>query len=295
MNKNLKIIGIGEIVWDCLPNEMKLGGAPLNFAYFAGQCGAKASMVSAIGDDELGKQTLEAVRAAGVDTTYVQINSMPTSRVLVTVNADGIPQYEIVENVAWDDIRYADNLNGLISDASAVCWGSLAQRSLTTRSTIASILENIPESCLKVFDINIRQHYYDREGVEDSLLKADILKLNEDELPLVAGLLELNSELSDVAAVMYELIQKYSLKYVVYTCGADFSEVYDNTGLVSHIKTPSVKVADTVGAGDSFTATFITLLLKGVSPVECHAKAVEVSAYVCTQAGAVNPLPEGLL
>jgi fructokinase len=112
---------------------------------------------------------------------------------------------------------------------------------------------------------------------------------------LVAGLLELNSELSDVDAVMSELIQKYSLDYVVYTCGADFSEVYDSAGLVSHVNTPSVKVADTVGAGDSFTATFITLLLRGVSPAECHAKAVEVSAYVCTQAGAVNPLPEGLL
>jgi fructokinase len=153
------------------------------------------------------------------------------------------------------------------------------------------MLEAVPQDCMKVFDINIRQHYYSREVIETSLAHADILKLNEDELPLVADMLGLQGEDKEVVA---ELMERYSLRYLVYTHGADFSEVYASDGAYSHVPTPKVEVADTVGAGDSFTAVFITSLLKGASLSEAHAKAVEVSAFVCTQHGAINPLPDNI-
>ena len=175
----------------------------------------------------------------------------------------------------------------LVKDASVMCWGSLAQRSLTSRQSVLAMLAAAPKECVKVFDINIRQHYYSREVIETSLVYADILKLNEDELPLVASILGLSGPEHDIVS---QLIEKYALKYLVYTHGADFSEVFSATGEYSHVPTPKVKVVDTVGAGDSFTAVFVTSILQGLSTAESHARAVEVSAYVCTQNGAINPL-----
>lgn len=289
----LKIIGIGEIVWDCLPSGKKLGGAPLNFAYFAKQLGAESYIISAVGDDELGKETLKVASETEVDLSYVQINSLPTSRVLISLDSDGIPNYEIVENVAWDSIKCDARDLKLFSDASAVCFGALAQRSKISRESIWKMLEATPKSCLKVFDINIRQHYYDREVVEKSLNYADVLKLNEDELPLIMKLLEVPGV--DMDEKIKKLQEKYDLNYVILTCGASFSEVYGSKGVkLSHVKTPKVQVADTVGAGDSFTATFVISLLQGKSIVDAHNLAVKVSAFVCTQHGAINKLPKDL-
>jgi fructokinase len=264
-----------------------LGGAPLNFAFFAKELGAEAYAISAVGMDSLGDETLEIAGKTCVDLSYVQRNDLPTSRVLVTLDENGIPAYEIVEGVAWDSIECTDEALELVKDASVICWGSLAQRSKKSRESVLAMLAAAPESCLKVFDINIRQHYYSREVIEASLEYADILKLNEDELPLVADMLGLTGTEKEVVSA---LIQKYALTHLIYTHGADFSEVYAADGAYSHIPTPKVKVADTVGAGDSFTAVFVTSLLQGKSLGDAHAKAVEVSAYVCTQNGAINPL-----
>lgn len=285
---NRKVIAIGEIVWDCLPSGKQLGGAPLNFAFFAKELGAEAYAVSAVGKDDLGDETLEVASATGVCLNHVQRNELPTSRVLVTLDDNGVPQYEIVEGVAWDAIECTDSSLELVKDAAVICWGSLAQRSEKSRESVLAMLAAAPESCVKVFDINIRQHYYSREVIESSLQYADILKLNEDELPLVAQMLGLGGSDKEIVAA---LISKYSLTHLIYTHGADFSEVYAADGGYSHIPTPKVKVADTVGAGDSFTAVFVTSLLQGRTLGESHAKAVEVSAYVCTQNGAINPLP----
>ena len=287
--KQPKIIGIGEIVWDMLPQGKQLGGAPLNFAFFAKELGAEAYAISAIGEDALGDETLEKAKATGVDISLVQRNSLPTSRVLVTLDGNGIPQYEIVEGVAWDAINCGDQEKALVREADVICWGSLAQRSEGSRKSVLAMIDAAKEECIKVFDINIRQHFYNREIIEASLERADILKLNEDELPLVAELFGLDGSTIEVVVA---LIARYSLRYVVLTCGAAFSEVYDATGVVSHIATPKVEVADTVGAGDSFTATFVTLLLQQRPVTEAHAKAVEVSAFVCTQHGAIAPLPK---
>lgn len=288
-----KIIGIGEVVWDCLPSGRKLGGAPLNFAYFALQCGAESYAVSAVGNDDLGRETLEAVAGTGVALSYIQVNDRPTSRVMVTVDADGIPQYEIIRDVAWDAIRCTSAELDLMKGASAVCWGSLAQRSALSRESIMAMLEAAPDSCLKVFDINIRQHFYDKEAIEESLKHADVLKLNEDELPVVCSLFGIKGgSASDLIA---EIISRFALKYVVYTCGSAFSEVHGEAGLLTHIDTPAVEVADTVGAGDSFTAVFISSLLGGKTVARAHALAVRVAAFVCTKEGAINPLPGNLL
>lgn len=285
--KKLKVIAVGEIVWDMLPAGKQLGGAPLNFAFFSKELGAEAYAVSAIGNDVLGDETLAVASATGVNLDYLQRNNLPTSRVLISLDDEGVPQYEIVENVAWDALECPQMILDLVKDASVMCWGSLAQRSVTSRQSVLAMLSAAPKECVKVFDINIRQHYYSREVIETSLGYADILKLNEDELPLVASLLGLSGQERDIVR---QLIEKYALKYLVYTHGADFSEVYSATGEYSHVPTPKVRVVDTVGAGDSFTAVFVTSILQGLSMAESHARAVEVSAYVCTQNGAINPL-----
>ena len=285
--KKLKVIAVGEIVWDMLPAGKQLGGAPLNFAFFSKELGAEAYAVSAIGNDVLGDETLAVASATGVNLDYLQRNNLPTSRVLISLDNEGVPQYEIVENVAWDALECPQMILDLVKDASVMCWGSLAQRSVTSRQSVLAMLAATPKECVKVFDINIRQHYYSREVIETSLGYADILKLNEDELPLVASILGLSGPEHDIVS---QLIEKYALKYLVYTHGADFSEVFSATGEYSHVPTPKVKVVDTVGAGDSFTAVFVTSILQGLSMAESHARAVEVSAYVCTQNGAINPL-----
>lgn len=285
--KKLKVIAVGEIVWDMLPAGKQLGGAPLNFAFFSKELGAEAYAVSAIGNDVLGDETLAVASATGVNLDYLQRNNLPTSRVLISLDDEGVPQYEIVENVAWDALECPQMILDLVKDASVMCWGSLAQRSVTSRQSVLAMLSAAPKECVKVFDINIRQHYYSREVIETSLGYADILKLNEDELPLVASILGLSGPEHDIVS---QLIEKYALKYLVYTHGADFSEVFSATGEYSHVPTPKVKVVDTVGAGDSFTAVFVTSILQGLSMAESHARAVEVSAYVCTQNGAINPL-----
>ena len=290
--KKFKVVAIGEIVWDMLPAGKQLGGAPLNFAFFAKELGAEAYAVSAIGNDDLGDETFEAASATGVNLEHLQRNDLPTSRVLITLDEAGIPQYEIVENVAWDAMECPEKSLELVRDASVICWGSLAQRSGKSRKSVLTMLAAAPEDCVKVFDINIRQHYYSREVIEASLAHADILKLNEDELPLVAQMLSVNGGEKEIVT---SLIEGYSLKYLVYTHGADFSEVYAADGGYSRIATPKVEVADTVGAGDSFTAVFVTSLLQGRNLGTSHRLAVDISAFVCTQNGAINSLPESVL
>lgn len=281
-------MGIGELVWDMLPGGRQLGGAPVNFAYWCGRLGAEGYPVSAVGGDDLGREAFDRLAGTGLDLGYVQRNALPTGRVNVTLSGNGIPEYDIVEGVAWDALEADARTLELAAQADAVCWGSLAQRSEASRRAIAAILGATRPECLKVFDINIRQHWYSREIVTDSLRQADVLKLNEDELPLVASLLSIGKSGAEAIA---ELIRTFSLRYVIYTAGADYSEIHSAEGLLSRIPTPQVEVADTVGAGDSFTAAFITSLLQGDPVAACHRKAVETAAEVCTVHGAI-PRPQ---
>lgn len=286
-----KVLAVGEVVWDVFPTGKRLGGAPVNFAYFAQALGAYGLPVTAIGTDALGDETLEALKLTGLDLSLLQRNDLPTSRVLVTTDAAGVPQYEIVEGVAWDAIACSSGTEAAFRDADVVCWGSLAQRSTASRESILRLLDAAPAGCLKVFDINLRQSFYSREVVEASLLRADILKLNEDELPVVASLFGICGSVSEVIS---SLLERFALREIIFTEGAVQSSVYDASGLVSLIPTPKVEVIDTVGAGDSFTAAYIMGRLSGFGVAAAHSKAVAVSAWTCTQSGAINPLPESL-
>lgn len=283
MSKPL-IVGIGEIVWDCLPSGKKLGGAPVNFAYYAGRLGAESYPVSAVGNDSLGAETLECCKGFGLDTRFIRSNYLPTSRVLVKLDSSGVPQYEILEGVAWDALEASEDVLSAVSRADAICWGSLAGRSTESFKAISAMIDAAPGRCMKVFDINLRQHYYSKDKIGHSLEAASALKLNEDELPVLVRLFGLSVNPQDA---LKEIALRWNLDYVIYTCGASFSEIHDAAGLISHIDTPKVNVVDTVGAGDSFTAAFITSVLMGARVSKAHEEAVALAAKVCSSSGAI--------
>ena len=293
------VIGLGEALFDCLPTGRKLGGAPANFAYHVSQFGFDSCAISAIGNDELGQEIIDTFDKVGLHYCLPKVD-FPTGTVQVTLNEQGIPQYEIKLGVAWDNIPLTPELTNLAQHAQAVCFGSLAQRSEVSRATIQHFLESTPKDTLKVFDINLRQRWYNREVIETSLQHCNILKINDEELDIVAPMLL--SVTTDPAAliaadkekavrVCRALIELYELKMLILTCGTNGSYVITKDKC-SFIDTPKVEVADTVGAGDSFTATFIAKILAGASIEQAHEMAVKVSAYVCTQSGAMPVLPK---
>ena len=282
------IVGMGEALWDCLPEGRKLGGAPANFAYHVGQFGWKTIVVSAIGNDPLGDEILDRLADVNLEHKIVRV-PYPTGTVQVTLSGEGIPAYEICENVAWDNIPWSEELEELAKRTKAVCFGSLAQRSAVSRNTILRFLGTMDADTERIYDINLRQSFYSLEVIEESLKRATILKLNDEEIEVVKALLQINGEPQEVCR---QLIAKYdSLRMVIVTCGAIGSYVFtaDET---SYVETPKVEVADTVGAGDSFTATFCANILKGKPIKEAHKLAVQVSAFVCTQNGAMPVLPK---
>lgn len=282
------IVGMGEALWDCLPEGRKLGGAPANFAYHVGQFGWKTVVVSAIGNDALGDEILDRLADVNLEHKIARV-PYPTGTVQVTLSGDGIPSYEICENVAWDNIPWSDELEALAKDAKAVCFGSLAQRSAVSRNTILRFLGTMDPSSERIYDINLRQSFYSLEVIEESLRRATILKLNDEEIEVVQALLQLSGSPEEICR---QIIERFdSLRMVILTCGAIGSYVFtaDET---SYVETPKVVVADTVGAGDSFTATFTANILKGKPVKEAHKLAVAVSAFVCTQNGAMPVLPE---
>lgn len=282
------IVGIGEALWDCLPDGRKLGGAPANFAFHVGQFGWKSAVVSAVGNDALGDEILQVFDKVKLPCDIAR-TEQPTGTVQVTLSEDGIPSYEICENVAWDNIPWTDELSVLAGRTKAVCFGSLAQRSMASRNTIMRFIAAMDEDTERIFDINLRQHFYSLEVIEESLRCATMLKLNEEEIAVVSKLLGLfDGSLEEQCRQILMCYPK--LRIVILTCGAIGSYVFtaDET---SYIPTPKVVVADTVGAGDSFTATFVAQILAGKTIREAHSKAVAVSAYVCTQHGAMPVLP----
>ena len=284
------VIGIGEALWDVLPEGKKLGGAPANFAYHARQFGLEGIAVSAIGHDALGEEIVDAFEDHQLPYHLARVE-YPTGTVQVTLDARGVPQYEIKTDVAWDNIPFDDELAALAADCKAVCFGSLAQRSEVSRYTIGAFLDAVPADCLKVFDINLRQSFYTKEVLEASFRRCDILKINDEELETV-------SRLYDIPGLSLEekcwyIFDTYALRMLILTCGTNGSYVFHADGM-SFQATPKVDVADTVGAGDSFTGAFIGSILKGKPVAVAHETAVKVSAYVCTQNGAMPAIPEEL-
>ena len=289
MNNDI-IVGIGEVLWDMFPEVKRIGGAPANFAYHMSQFGFDSRVVSAVGEDELGDEILENFNEKGL-RYWVERVPFPTGTVEVTLNEGGIPCYEIKQSVAWDNVPYTPELDQLACQTRCVCFGSLAQRNVVTRTTLNRFLDAMPGEAYKVFDINLRQHFYTVEILKDSLVRCNLLKLNDEELVILSDLLELSEE--SVEKRCREIMDRFDLKMLILTCGVQGSYVFsDDTR--SFLNTPHVKVVDTVGAGDSFTAAFCAAVLKGKSMVEAHRLAVEVSAFVCSQAGAMPRLPEEL-
>ena len=292
MNKPL-VIGMGEALWDVLPEGRKIGGAPANFAFHAGQAGMDACVVSAVGRDALGDETLLTLQQKGLNTDAVARVDFPTGVVQVTLSEGGIPQYDICEGVAWDNIPFTPALDELARNAQAVCWGSLAQRSEVSRNCIYRFLDAMPseQGRLKVFDINLRQHFYSIDVIEASCQRANVLKINEEELVIVSELLRLGTP--QVEQQCRLLMERFSLDMLVLTCGSNGSYIFTPVETSFRV-TPLVQVADTVGAGDSFTATLVADLLKGEPVGVAHEHAVQLAAYVCTQQGAMAEWPEAL-
>lgn len=293
MNNKKIVVGMGEALWDVLPEGKKIGGAPANFAYHVSQFGLPSCVVSAIGDDPLGKEIIDNFTAKGLNFSLAEV-PYPTGTVQVEIDQAGIPQYDIKENVAWDNIPFTENLEDLAKNTSAFCFGSLAQRNIVSRETINEFLDSLSkdDETLIVFDVNLRQGFYNQEILTNSMNKCNILKINDEELVTVSRMFGYPG--IDLQDKCWILLGKYNLKMLILTCGINGSYVF-TPGNVSFLPTPKVEVADTVGAGDSFTAAFIASILKGSSVTEAHRKAVETSAYVCTQQGAMPELPKSIV
>ena len=298
INKTIKmmeqnnIIGLGEALWDMLPEGKKLGGAPANFAYHAGQFGLDTLAISALGEDKLADETIEALEQNGLKYLMPRV-PYATGTVQVTLTGEGIPTYEIKENVAWDNIPFNDEIKAAAKNCRAVCFGSLAQRNIVSRQTIQQFLDATPEDCIKICDINLRQQFFSKEILEESFKRCNILKINDEELVVVTRMFGYQ-ELDD-AKICEKMVKEYNLQMLVLTCGTNGSHVFTADGKHSFQPTPKVEVADTVGAGDSFTGSFCAAILNGKPVEEAHRIAVEVSAYVCTQNGAMPKYPAELV
>ena len=288
MMENRIIVGLGEALWDCLPEGRKIGGAPANFAYHASQFGYEAHAVSAVGNDALGDETIEALKANGLKLCMPRVD-FPTGQVLVSLDEDGVATYDIKEGSAWDNIPFTPEMEQLAGRCSAVCFGSLAQRNEVSRNAIYRFLNATPKGCMRIFDINLRQNFYSKEVIQESLRQCNVMKINDEELVIIGRMFGYPG--LDIENKCWLILGKYDLDMLVLTCGTNGSYVF-TPGEMSYQPTPKVEVADTVGAGDSFTGTFCASILAGMPVSEAHKRAVQVSAYVCTQNGAMPVLPE---
>ena len=286
-----KVIGLGELLWDMLPGGRQLGGAPANFAYHAGALGAEACVISRVGRDADGRGLVARLAQLGIGTACIEEDPVaPTSTVTVSLGADGQPAYTIHENVAWDALVGEAAARQAVATADAVYFGTLAQRSETSRRTIRTLLGLVPPASLRIFDVNLRQHYYSHAIIEESLALADVLKLNETELPQLAEMFHLSG---DERAQVDALARRFALRVVAYTRGGRGSLLRASGEWSEHAGLPTI-VADTVGAGDSFTAALALGLLAGWPLDMVNERATALAAYVCSQPGATPPLPEPL-
>ena len=286
MAKRFTIVGLGEALWDEFPDGPRFGGAPANFACHAAMLGADASLVSRVGDDDLGARAVAALRACGVDASHVGTGPFPTGTVRVELDPAGKPTFTIREGVAWDRLAWSDDLEALAARADAVCFGTLGQRSTESRETIRRFLTATGPNGVRLFDVNLRPPFYDRQVVLDSLNLANALKLNDDELPIVASMLGLSGT---EAGLMAELARRYRLPLVALTRGARGAMLLARGTFYECAALP-VKVVDTVGAGDAFTAALTLGWLRGDDLGDVGRRACRVAEFVCSQAGATPTL-----
>jgi fructokinase len=286
--KDQLVIGIGEVLWDIFPakNLQIMGGAPANFVFHTAQMGLQSLLISAVGKDNLGLALRKELEQHQIKH-HLQTTDYETGSVLVSLDLNGIPSYDIKEPVAWDFIDINENLVAAAKQAAAICFGSLAQRNEHSHKTILKIVNSTPSNALRILDINLRQHYYTKSIIESSMQACNVLKLNEEEimqLPII-----LNWSVNKESSIITHINQYYpNIHTLMLTKGAAGSSIYNQDGIcLSSLGTPNTTIVDTVGAGDAFTAAFVACILKGHSIAAAHLKAVELAAFVCSQAGAI--------
>lgn len=291
--RRYRIGGLGEVLWDAFPEGEKFGGAPANFVCHCRSLGAEAFVISAVGADARGAAARSFLENHGVVVDGLAVTpGHETGVVLVTLDAAGKPTYTIKEGVAWDHIPWSEPVAGIAGSLDAVCFGSLCQRNAVSRATILRVLDSVPPSCLKVFDVNLRQSFFNDAVLRSSLEHADALKLNDEELPIVARSVGLGR--GDEQDALTRLMEQFELKLAVLTCGSR-GALMMTPDSVDFAESPPVPVVNTVGAGDAFTAATIMGFLAGKTIAAINEHANRVAAFVCTQHGAVPLLPDSLL
>ena len=284
--KRIKCAGLGEVLFDVYPNEAKIGGAPANFAFHCKQLGLDSIIISSVGNDELGFKARNILAAKFLPALLLP-NSKSTGAVNVLLNAKGVPTYLFLEDTAFDNIQFNDLLQETAKKVQMCCFGTLAQRCKMTHETIMKFLDAMDEdNRIRVFDVNLRRNYFSKEVIEESLKRTEIFKCNEDELPVLCEIAGIKNA---SAAAYRDYLAGRGIYCFIFTEGAKQSTVFLNDE-ISIKKTPVIKAVDTVGAGDSFTASLASLLMQGKTLDFAHEKAVEISAYVCTQQGAMPEL-----
>jgi fructokinase len=303
LKTKFNVVGIGEVLWDLLPAGRKMGGAPANFAYHAHALGAKSHAITRIGKDELGREIQSGFRELSLPTTTVQQDdAAPTGTAKVTLSGDGLAHFTIQENVAWDYLATTSEAEAVTRDADAICFGSLAQRSATSRQTIHQLVASTRSEALRIFDVNLRQQYYSREVIEQSLCLANVFKLNDEELPVLSTTFNVRGSTENQIEQFAKRLKATHAgqpssstggrAFVALTRGAHGSLLYrPSDGRWSDCQSRAVEVVDTVGAGDSFTAALVLGLLHNLDLDEINSFANEVARYVCSQAGATPPMP----
>ena len=281
--QELTIAGLGEVLWDMLPAGRQCGGAPANVIFHASKLGAQGLVVSAVGADADGDDLLAFLKGKGIDCSLVARNDLPTGTVTVTLE-NGMPSYVIHRPAAWDAIPYTDAVDAVVPRLSAVVFGSLAQRDERSRETLFRVLRHPALHALKFFDINLRQKFYSRETIAESLEVADVLKLNDEECAVLAELFGLPGDSRGAVAA---LADRFGLSHVILTLGAKGSMLYDGAAFAEYPVAPCERLVDTVGCGDSFLAAWCVAFLCGKGADAAMREATALSAYVAGHKGAM--------
>lgn len=283
-SKKFNIIGIGELLWDVLPDGKELGGAPANFTYHTNFFGANSTIISALGNDGQGEEICSLLKERNLKYSINTVN-YPTGWVSVKLN-NGIPKYIIHENVAWDFIELKEEVIHVLEKADAICFGTLSQRSEVAFKTIHRAINLVPKTALKILDVNLRQSYYAKNIIEESLKCANVVKLNDEELVVLSTMFNLANSQDEACK---QLLNQFNLKLLALTKGSEGSVLFTQRE-ISRYPTPKVKVVDTIGAGDSFTAVMVMGLLSGKGLKQIHKEASEHAAKVCMHKGATPRL-----
>jgi fructokinase len=282
--KRFTVVGLGELLWDMFPEGKQLGGAPTNFAYMTSLLGDEGLVASRVGNDALGRGAARRLQRIGLKSSHIQLDSAHrTGTVKVEVDAAGQPTFEIAESVAWDFFQWTTDWNELAEKTDAVCFGSLAQRAPRSRATVRAFLQAVGKRTIRIFDVNLRQSFYSRETLDESLKLCDIVKLNQDEIASVPKILGHPGDGEEPAARWIR--DHYKLKLVCVTRGEQGSLLVAEKEVNNHPGC-KVRVADTVGSGDAFTAALVHHYLRGASLATLSEAANRMGAWVAAQTGA---------